>query len=82
MTELEREIAAIIAEIAEIEIDDVVPEGTLADIGVDSLMSVEIAVCVERRYGVHFDDDDLSAARSFADIVRLTRDKLAASEAA
>lgn len=82
MTELEHEIAAIIAEIAEIEIDEIVPAGTLADIGVDSLMSVEIAVCVEQRYGVHFDDADLNAARSFADIVRLTREKLALAEAA
>jgi acyl carrier protein len=78
MNELEQEIAAMVAEIAEIGIDDVDPDATLSDIGVDSLMSVEIAVCVEQRYGVHFDDDDLNATRSFADIVRLTRGKLSA----
>jgi len=80
MTELERELATIVAEIAELEIDEIVPERRLADIGVDSLMSVEIAVWVEQRYGVHFDEADLSAVESFADIVHLTSDKLALVE--
>lgn len=73
---VEREIAAIVAEVAEIDPDDVVPEGTLADIGVDSLMAVEIAVDVERRFGVQFHEIELKRVESFRSLVDLTRSKL------
>lgn len=80
--DVEREVAAIVAEVAEIEVDEIVPEGTLADIGVDSLMSVEIAVDVERRFGVQFDEVELKRVRSFRSLVDLTREKLAVARGA
>lgn len=76
MDVVERDIAAIVAEVAEIDPDDVVPEGTLADIGVDSLMAVEIAVDVERRFGVQFHEVELKRVESFRSLVDLTRSKL------
>ena len=59
MDVIEREIAEIVAEVAEIDVAEVVAAGTLADAGIDSLMAVEIAVDVERRYGLSFTEDDL-----------------------
>lgn len=76
MDVVEREIASIVAEVAEIDADRVVPEGTLADIGVDSLMAVEIAVDVERRFGVQFHEVELKRVQSFRSLVDLTRSKL------
>ena len=76
MDVVEREIAAIVAEVAEIDADDVAPEGTLADIGVDSLMAVEIAVDVERRFGIQFHEVELKRVQSFRSLVDLTRSKL------
>ena len=76
MDVVEREIAAIVADVAEIDADDVVPEGTLADIGVDSLMAVEIAVDVERRFGIQFHEVELKRVQSFRSLVDLTRSKL------
>lgn len=73
---VEREIAAIVAEVAEIDPDQVVPDGTLGDIGVDSLMAVEIAVDVERRFGVQFHEVELKRVQSFRSLVALTRSKL------
>lgn len=73
---VEREIAAIVAEVAEIDPDQVVPDGTLGDIGVDSLMAVEIAVDVERRFGVQFHEVELKRVQSFRSLVDLTRSKL------
>jgi acyl carrier protein len=54
----------------------------LADLGVDSLMSVEIAVFVERRFQVHFDDAELNTVRTFEDIVELTRAKVGVEQVA
>jgi acyl carrier protein len=73
---VEREIAAIVAEVAEIDADEIVPQGTLADIGVDSLMAVEIAVDVERRFGIQFDEVELKRVASFRSLVELARAKL------
>lgn len=73
---VEREIAAIVAEVAEIDPHQVVPEGTLGDIGVDSLMAVEIAVDVERRFGIQFHELELKRVQSFRSLVDLTRSKL------
>ena len=74
---IEEEIAAIVGEVAEIDPASVVRGGTLAEGGVDSLMAVEIAVEVERRYGVRFTEDDLKQVTSFEGLVRLTKVTLA-----
>ncbi len=76
MTLFEHELAAIVAEIAEIDMDLISLDATLKEIGVDSLMSVEIAVWVEQRWGVHFSEDDLNAMLCFRDLVQLTEQKL------
>lgn len=82
MTAFEHELAAIVAEIAEIDIDVVTLDATLKEIGVDSLMSVEIAVWVEQHWSVHFSEDDLNAILSFRDLVQLTEQKLQLVEVA
>lgn len=76
---IEREIAEIVAEVAEIERDQIVSTATLADAGVDSLMAVEIAVEVERRYKLRFTEEELKQITSFGSLVSLARSKLAAS---
>ena len=57
------------------------PQAPLTEAGIDSLMAVEIAVDVERRYGIRFDERELQQIGTFADLVALTRSKLP-SEAA
>jgi acyl carrier protein len=74
--ELEQGIAEIVAEVAEIEPTSIDPQATLAQAGIDSLMSVEIAVDVERRYGIHFEEAELKRIATFADLVAQTRAKL------
>jgi acyl carrier protein len=76
---IEREIAAIVAEVAELEGDEIVSTGTLADAGIDSLMAVEIAVEVERRYSLRFTEEELKQIESFGSLVSLARSKLAAA---
>jgi acyl carrier protein len=76
---IEREIAEIVAEVAESSPEEALAGGTLAEAGIDSLMAVEIAVDVERRYGFRFTEEELSLLDSFESLVALTRSKLVAA---
>ena len=82
MTGLEQQIATIVAEVAEMDEASVVVSESLADLGIDSLMSVEIAVDVERAFGLRFDETELKEVRSFRSLVEITRRRLDAEQAA
>ena len=84
MTEdaIEDELRAIVAEVAELDPGSIDLSGTLADAGVDSLMAMEIAVDVERRYALSFTVEELKAITTFGSLVALTRARLAEQEAA
>lgn len=76
MDTFEGEIRAIVAEVAEVAESEITPERALEDVGVDSLLAVEIAVHVEERYSVHFEEADLSEVRTFGQLVTLARSQL------
>ena len=78
---LEDEIRAIVSEVAEIAESEITAEGALEDVGVDSLLAVEIAVHVEERYGVRFDEAELADVRTFGQLVQVARRRLASGPA-
>jgi acyl carrier protein len=56
----------------QVPIEDIEPEATLSDLGLDSLDLVELAVTIEKEIGVRVTDDDLAEAgrlRSVVDLV-------------
>ena len=60
---LKEELRALVAEIAE---KDEIPDGaTFKDLGIDSMMGVEIVAAVERHYRIKIDDEELA---SFTDL--------------
>lgn len=73
---IDEELKAIVAEVAELGAESIDPSLPFADAGIDSLMAMEIAVDVERRYGLRFDEDELKQVTSLAGLVALTRRKL------
>ncbi len=73
---IEQELAAIVAEVAELDSTQIDPAVPFADAGIDSLLAVEIAVDVERRYRIRFAEDELQRLLTFGDLVALTRAKL------
>lgn len=79
---IEDELRTIVAEVAEIDPGSIDQGGTLADAGVDSLMAMEIAVDVERRYGLSFTVEELKGITTFGSLVALTLARLAEQEAA
>ncbi len=55
---LKEELRALIAEIA--EVDSIPDEAEFKNLGIDSMMGVEIVAAIERQYKVKFSDAELS----------------------
>jgi acyl carrier protein len=70
---IEDDVRAIVAEVAELDASEIEPEVPLAAAGIDSLMAMEIAVEIERRYGVRFSEEELQEVGTFSSLVRLAR---------
>jgi acyl carrier protein len=57
MSQLKEEIRSLISEIAEV---DTIPDDThFKDLGIDSMMGVEIVAAIERQYQIKIGDDEL-----------------------
>jgi acyl carrier protein len=55
---LKEELRSLIAEIAEI---DTIPDDTnFKDLGIDSMMGVEIVAAIERQYQIKIEDDEIA----------------------
>jgi acyl carrier protein len=57
MSQLKEELRSLISEIAEV---DMIPDDThFKDLGIDSMMGVEIVAAIERQYQIKIADDEL-----------------------
>ena len=74
--ELREILRGIIAEVAEI---DEVPDGqSFKDLGIDSMMAIEIVAEVERRYKLKIPEQELEQVKDLDSVVKLVSSKLAA----
>jgi acyl carrier protein len=74
---LKEDIRALIAEIAE---KDEIPDDThFKDLGIDSMMGVEIVAAIERQYRIKIDDAELQEVTTLNKSFELVRNKLAAA---
>jgi acyl carrier protein len=73
-------IAEIVRDVAEVDAGELGHDVPFDEADVDSLELIEIAVEVERRFAVRFEDGELRAVRTIgdlADLVRVARAKVA-----
>ncbi len=78
MNELKEKLREIVAEVAEI---DEVPDATpFKDLGIDSMMAIEIVADVERTYQLSIPEEELEHMTHLDAVYELVRGKL--SEAA
>ena len=76
--EIEKELAAIVEEIAGVAAADVTPEKSFVDdLDIDSLSMVEIAVQAEDKFGVKIPDDELANLKTVGDAVNYIAGKQA-----
>jgi acyl carrier protein len=73
---LKEELRALVGEIAE---KDEVPDGaSFKELGIDSMMGVEIVAAIERQYHIKIDDDELAGFKDLETAYDLVVKKLAA----
>lgn len=72
--DLKEELRELIAEIAE---KDEIPDGVaFKDLGIDSMMGVEIVAAIERKYQVKIDDSELAEVTTLNSSMALVQKKL------
>lgn len=76
---LENEIRDIIAEIIEKNPADIAPEAKFVDdLGVDSMMALEIMAAIEKKYKIAIPEEKLSQLATLKDTVAIAKEYLAA----
>ena len=74
------ELRALMAVTFELEPEEVTDGAHFTqDLGMDSLITLEIATRLEDRYGVDVSDDELKSINTLAGVHELVRQKLAAA---
>lgn len=72
--ELKEKLRAMVAEVAEI---DEVPDGTpFKDLGIDSMMAIEIISDIERTYKIKVPEEELTQIVDLDSVVALVQKKL------
>jgi acyl carrier protein len=75
LSNLKEELRALISEISEI---DVIPDNTsFKDLGIDSMMGVEIVAAIERQYKIKVADSELMKVTTLDSSFELVTEKLA-----
>lgn len=70
MDNLENEIRALISKVTKIPEDKIAPEANLFfDLGVDSLLGVEIFAALDKKYGIDLPEERLRKIATLKDIV-------------
>ncbi len=73
LNELKKELRSLVAEIAEVEQDKVTDDARFVeDLGMDSMMALEILAAIEERYRIQIPEDILPKLTSLKEAVRLT----------
>jgi len=72
---LKDELRQIIAEVTEVE--DIPEDTSFADLGIDSMMAIEIVADVEKKYDVVISEDELSELTNLKAVYDKVKIKLA-----
>ena len=71
---LKDELKKLICEIA--EIDDLPEDASFKDLGIDSMMGVEIVAAIERQYKIKIEDAEIAKISTLASSYELVRGKV------
>jgi acyl carrier protein len=72
--DLREALRALVAEIA--EVDEVPDDKAFKDLGIDSMMAIEIVSEIERRYRIKVPEQELEQVRDLDSVVALVASKL------
>lgn len=77
---LKEDLRALIAEIA--EVDEIPDDASFKDLGIDSMMGVEIVAAIERKYQIKIADSELQQVSTLTGSFELVQSKLAGKPSA
>lgn len=80
MSNLKEELRELIAEIA--EKDSIPDDADFKDLGIDSMMGVEIVAAIERKYQLKIDDAELARVSTLNSSFELVKSKIAGADSA
>jgi acyl carrier protein len=73
MDDTYRAIVEVLVGTAGVAADAVTPQALLADLGLDSLATLEVGLALQKDLGTEIDDGDVAAARTVQDLVDVVR---------
>ena len=77
MENLEKELRSLIAEIVEIEEDKITPEASFVeDLGMDSMMALEILASIEKKYKLKIPEEHLTKITNLKQVAEVTKEFL------
>ena len=69
---LEKELRSLIAEIVEIEEEKITPEANFVeDLGMDSMMALEILASIEKKYKLKIPEENLTKITNLKQVIAL-----------
>jgi acyl carrier protein len=72
LAKIKEEARALVAEIAELSVEEITDEANFADdLGVDSMLALEIIASLEKKYKLVIPEDKIPTIRSFGDVCKL-----------
>jgi len=75
MSELKEKLRAIVAEVS--EIDEIPDETSFSELGIDSMIALEIVAEVERTYKVRVPEEELKNVTNFNSVYELFAKRIA-----
>lgn len=79
MDDLKEKLRAIVSEVS--EVDEIPDETAFKDLGIDSMMAIEIVAEVERTYKLSIPEAELKELTNLMKVYELVRSKLSAHAA-
>ncbi len=74
MDNIEKEMRSLVAEILEIDEETIMPEAKFVeDLGMDSMMALEILASMEKKYKIKIQEDNLTKITSLNSLVDVAR---------
>lgn len=81
MADIDKEIKSLVSKIIKVPEDKIDPNANIfLDLGVDSLLGVEILASLDKKYNLDIPEDRLKNINTLNDIIALAKDLLAQRE--
>lgn len=75
MSDLKEKLRAIVAEVS--EVDEIPDETPFSELGIDSMMALEIVSEVERTYKIRVPEEELKSVTNFSSVYELFSKRIA-----